>query len=96
MKSIESFIAEPSYQIWADYNNLNEITYSFEVTPQNEYFKEYVSYPQIDYWEWFVIPTQIVYNHTPQLTFKPHKVKIHLQKKQPVLSFKKSIVPLRI
>lgn len=84
------------YQLWADICRIDPVTYSLEVTSTNEYFGEYVNYPRINYWEWFVIPGEIIFKPSYKLVVKP-RVKTTLKvNHKPLLFCNRTIVPLRI
>jgi hypothetical protein len=83
-------------QHWADLQNINFITYSVEVSSPEAYFKEYASYPQYNYWEWFVVPSELIYTPSFKILFKPSLQKRFISKKKPLLLCNRTIVPLRI
>lgn len=96
MKEKNQYTQAENFQLWAELYRKNSITYSIEVSSSDTYFADYVNYPSINYWEWFVIPNELIFIHTSKILFKPRVLKTHTLKKQPLLICKKTIVPLRI
>lgn len=96
MKEKNQFTSMENLQLWADLHKINFISYTLEVSTSNAYFREYAYYPQYNYWEWFVIPSELIFKSPYKIIFKPRVVKTHIPKKRPLLFCNRTIVPLRI
>ncbi len=96
MKEKKQFASMENIQLWADLHQIISVTYSVEITLPNAYFREYSNYPQYNYWEWFVIPGELIFKPAQKIIFKSRVIKTYLPKKKPLLFCKPTIVPLRI
>ncbi|MBL1121402.1 MAG: hypothetical protein D8M26_00770 [Ignavibacteriae bacterium] len=96
MKEKNQFTSMENVQLWADLHKISFITYSVEVSTSNAYFKDYPSYPPYNYWEWFVIPSELIFKSSYKIIFKPHHLIKYIPKKKPLLFCNRTIVPLRI
>lgn len=96
MKKPDTLLFEESAQFWADYCALNYVTYSFEENEPQVYFNEWPSHSQYNYWDWFVIPNELIILPITKTSFIPRFIKSHNIKSKPLLFSKRTIVPLRI
>ncbi len=85
-----------NFQQWAELCRIESVTYTAEVTSPNEYFGEYVNSHRINYWEWFVIPDELIFTPASQIMFKPRRLKPAIFKTKPLFFCNRTIVPLRI
>ncbi|QQS34776.1 MAG: hypothetical protein IPM56_10930 [Ignavibacteriales bacterium] len=96
MKEIKQFSQTEAAQLWADLYKIDLSNYSIEVSPPNTYFREYSYYPQNNFWEWFVLPGELIYKPIFKIILKPSLLKNYSPTKKLLLFCSRTIVPLRI
>ncbi len=96
MKEKNQLITAENFQQWAELCSIDYSTYSIEVSSPDAYFRDYVNYPPINYWEWFVIPSELTFKPASQIIFKPRVLKQTNFKTKPLLFCNRTIIPLRI
>lgn len=84
------------YQLWAELCRIDSVTFSASVVSPDEYYGGYVNCPQINYWEWFVIPSEIIISPSFKLLVKPRLKTTPKVNHKPLLCWNRTIVPLRI
>ncbi len=83
-------------QLCAEYSKTDPPTYSVEANSSNAYFSEYSSYTQLNYWEWYLIPKELLFKPTSKVTLQQNSIKPHKIKTKPLLFNNLKIIPLRI
>lgn len=84
------------YQLWAELCRIDSVTFSAAVVSPDEYYNGNVNYPQINYWDWFIIPGEIIFHRSSQIEIKPRVKNTPKVNHKPLLFCRRTIVPLRI
>ncbi len=83
-------------QLWAEYSLTDPPTYSVEVSSSSSYFREYASYTHYNYWEWYLIPNEVLFKPTSKVTLQQNRLNPYKIKTKPLLFNNLKIIPLRI
>jgi hypothetical protein len=88
--------AEEILQLWAEYSLTVTPTHIVEVGLSNTYFNENATYTHYNYWEWYLIPKEVLFKPTSKVSLQQNRLKPNKIKSKPFLFNSLKIIPLRI
>jgi hypothetical protein len=88
--------AEEILQLWAEYAHTVTSTHIVEVGSSNTYFNENATYTLYNYWEWYLIPKEVLFKPSSKVSLQQNRLKPHKIKTKPLLFNTLKIIPLRI
>lgn len=88
--------AEEILQLWAEYSLTVTATHLIEVGSSNTYFNENATYTHYNFWEWYLIPREVLFKPTSKVSLQQNRLKPYKIKTKPLLFNNLKIIPLRI
>jgi len=83
-------------QLSAEHSQTSPPTYFLEETTKSVYSNKYVSTNGYNYWEWFLIPKELLFKPTSKVTLQKNRLKPYKIKTKPLLFGQLVTIPLRI